>query len=99
MGTPDPKAGQRPLASILIPVYNRAGLIEATIRSALAQSYDPIEVVVVDNASTDATWEVLQRLALEDPRLRIFRNETNLGPVRNWRACAEHARGHYAKIL
>jgi len=89
----------RPLASILIPVYNRAALIEQTVRSALAQTYAPIEVVVVDNASTDGTWDVLRQLAREDTRLRIHRNPSNLGPVRNWRACAEQARGHYAKIL
>lgn len=89
----------RPLASILIPVYNRAALIEQTVRSALAQTYAPIEVVVVDNASTDGTWDVLQQLARQDTRLRIFRNDSNIGPVRNWRACAEQACGDYAKIL
>ena len=87
------------LVSILIPVYNRAHLIEATVQSALAQIDVPIEVVVVDNASPDGTWDVLQRLAAQDARVRIFRNASNLGPVRNWRACVEQARGEYAKIL
>jgi len=87
------------LVSILVPVYNRAGLVEATLRSALAQIYTPFEVVAVDNASDDGSWDVLQRLAREDSRLRVFRNERNLGPVRNWLACLERAQGALAKIL
>jgi glycosyltransferase involved in cell wall biosynthesis len=93
------EAGVPGLVSILIPVYNRAHLIEETVQSALAQTYSPIEVVVVDNASPDGTWEVLQRLAVQDARVRIFRNASNIGPVRNWRACVDQARGEYAKIL
>ena len=87
------------LVSILIPVFNRAHLIEETVRSALAQTYAAIEVIVVDNASTDQTWLILERLAADDRRLKIFRNETNIGPVRNWRACLERASGYFSKIL
>jgi glycosyltransferase involved in cell wall biosynthesis len=87
------------LVSILIPVYNRAHLIRESVASALAQTYARIEVVVIDNASNDTTWEVLQELAGQDTRLRIYRNEHNIGPVRNWIACVEQARGTYAKIL
>ena len=89
----------RELVSILIPAFNRADVIEQTVRSALAQTGADVEAVVVDNASTDATWSVLQRLAAEDARVRVFRNDSNIGPVRNWLACLSHARGRYAKIL
>lgn len=91
--------GHHPLVSILVPVFERARLAEEAIRSALAQSWPSLEVVVVDNASGDDTWAMCQRMAEEDPRVRIFRNETNLGPVRNWRRCLEEARGEYAKLL
>jgi len=94
---PVPAGGE--LVSILIPAYNRAGVIEQTVRSALAQRDAEIEVVVVDNASTDGTWDILQRLAAEDARVRIFRNDQNIGPVRNWLACVARARGAYVKIL
>ncbi len=87
------------LVSILIPVYNRAGLIGESIRSALAQTYTALEVVVVDNASTDSTWEEVQALVAADSRVRAFRNEHNIGPVRNWMACAQLARGQFCKIL
>jgi glycosyltransferase involved in cell wall biosynthesis len=58
-----------------------------------------LEVIVVDNASNDGTWELLLSLAANEPRLKIFRNPTNIGPVRNWLACVDKAAGEYAKIL
>lgn len=87
------------LVSILIPVYNRAALIAETLDSALAQTYPNIEVVVVDNASTDGTWEVINDYANRDPRIKPYRNDTNIGPVRNWKRCVDEARGEYGKIL
>lgn len=88
-----------PLVSILIPTYNRANLISATIRSALAQTYPALEVVVVDNASTDSTWEKIQAIAATDARVRPFLNAANVGPVNNWLECIRHAQGTYSKIL
>jgi glycosyltransferase involved in cell wall biosynthesis len=85
--------------SILIPVYNREDTIAPCIESALAQRYLDFEVVVVDNASTDQTWAICQQMAGADQRLRVFRNQENLGPVRNWIRCMEEARGPLAKIL
>lgn len=87
------------LVSILIPVYNRAGMIAETLDSALAQSYKNIEVIVVDNSSTDGTWEIVQAYAVDDSRVRCFRNSTNIGPVRNWLRCVEESAGYYGKIL
>lgn len=87
------------LVSILIPVYNREKYIVECINSALSQTYKNIEVVVVDNCSTDNTWEVISRIALEDNRVKIFRNEENLGPVLNWEKCLINAKGDYVKIL
>ena len=55
--------------------------------------------MVVDNASDDGTWEICQQFAALDPRVRVFRNEENIGPVRNWIRCAQEARGHYSKML
>ena len=87
------------LVSILIPVYNRATLVGKTIDSAIHQSYRNIEIIVVDNHSTDDTWDILQSYAAKDKRIRIFRNEENVGPVLNWKRCLDEARGEYAKIL
>lgn len=92
-------AERLPLVSILIPVYNRVGLVAESIQSALAQTYPAFEIVVVDNASTDGTWELLERLATTDARVHIFRNPSNVGPVRNWLACLAQAKGDLCKIL
>jgi glycosyltransferase involved in cell wall biosynthesis len=88
-----------PYVSVLIPVFNRKEYIIDCIQSALNQTFENFEVVVVDNASDDGTWEVCQQFAALDQRVRIFRNETNIGPVRNWMRCAQEARGTYSKIL
>lgn len=87
------------LVSVLVPTYNRAALIGETIESALSQTYANIEIVVVDNASTDGTWAVIESLAGKDARIKAFRNETNIGPVRNWLRCVHEARGVFGKIL
>jgi glycosyltransferase involved in cell wall biosynthesis len=87
------------LVSILIPVYNRENLIENTVKSAINQTYKNIEIIIVDNKSTDNTWLVLEKLAIEDERIKIFQNHTNVGPVRNWKRCIDEARGAYGKIL
>ena len=88
-----------PLVSILIPVFNRENFIEECIRSALTQTYTNIEVVVVDNASNDGTWAICERIATSDQRVKIFRNDLNVGPVRNWICCAKEAKGELSKIL
>ena len=85
--------------SILIPVYNREKIIGETLHSAINQTYENIEVIVVDNASTDGTWDVCKSFASKDSRIRVYRNETNIGPVRNWKKCIDYSTGEYAKIL
>jgi len=87
------------LVSILIPVFNRESLIQETISSALVQTYSNIEIIVVDNCSTDGTWDVIQQCAKNDSRIKPFRNDTNIGPVRNWQRCVSEAKGKYGKIL
>lgn len=89
--------GSVPLVSICIPAYNRADMIGKAIESALAQTFTGIEVLVVDNASTDATGEVVARY--HDPRLRYVRNPANLGLFGNFNRCIELARGKYIHIL
>jgi glycosyltransferase involved in cell wall biosynthesis len=87
------------LVSILIPVYNRVNLIGETIESAINQTHKNIEIIIVDNSSTDGTWELLKDYAAKDERIYIFQNEENIGPVRNWKRCIYEAKGEYAKIL
>ncbi|MFC1491338.1 glycosyltransferase family 2 protein [Nitrospinota bacterium] len=83
--------------SICIPVYNMENTIERAIRSALNQTYTDIEVVVADNQSTDKTYEIA--LSINDQRLRVVRNEKNLGPYGNHNRLLELAKGVWVKYL
>lgn len=89
----------KPGVSILIPVYNRAKIIIETLSSAVNQTYENIDVVVVDNKSKDNTFEILKEFAESYPNVKVYQNKENIGPVRNWRRCVEYASGEYAKIL
>lgn len=87
----------QPLVSVVIPTYERAHTLRRAIDCALAQTYEPIEVVVTDNASTDGTADVLESYR-HDRRMRIVMHETNIGPVLNWASGIEAARGDLIKI-
>ena len=76
----DGSAGE-PSVSVLIAVHNGRPYVESAVRSIMEQTLREIEIVVVDDASTDDTPEVLCRLAAEDGRIRIERLSRNLGPA------------------
>ncbi len=63
--------GSRPRVSVVVPARNEAGDIEAAVRSHLDQDYPALEVIVVDDRSTDGTADILARLAAEDDRLTV----------------------------
>lgn len=92
-----PGADGAPLVSICIPSYNGAAFLPDTIDSVLQQSHRAVELWVVDDASPDATAEVVARFG--DPRIRFVRNPRNLGPQGNWNRCLELATGKYYKLL
>lgn len=85
--------------SICIPTYNGARYLEACLDSVVDQTYQNIEILVVDDGSTDATLEILGRYAASDPRIRLVRNEHNLGLVGNWNRCVELAQGEWIKFV
>lgn len=85
-------------AALLIPTYNRSGLLRRALSKALAQDYGDLEILVCDNASTDDTPDVEREF--RDPRLRWHRNPTNLGLAGNWRRLMyELTDADYVKIL
>lgn len=72
-------AGAPPAISVLMSVWNGMPYLPATVESILAQTFKDFEFVVVDNASTDGTPAFLQRAAALDARVRVLRNDANLG--------------------
>lgn len=88
-----------PLASIIIPTFNRENLIEKTIKSAISQSFKDIEVIVIDNASTDNTYPIALQMSGYDNRIKVFKNESNVGPVLNWLHGANKATSPFSKLL
>jgi len=82
-----------PLITIAIPTFNRVDFLKGCLSSAFYQTYPCLEVLVSDNASTDGTQEFLG--AVSDPRLRVIRQRSNIGPLPNWNACLSAASGEY----
>ncbi|MBS3911139.1 MAG: glycosyltransferase family 2 protein [Hydrogenophaga sp.] len=85
--------------SIMIPTFNQAQYIVRAIKSAQAQSYADIEILISDDCSTDETRKVVEDYMVSsgDPRIMYFRNEDNIGILRNYRKnLYENATGHWA---
>ncbi len=93
-----PRAGSAPLVSVVVPNYNHAPFLGARLDSILAQSVRDIEVILLDDASTDDSRSVIARYASR-PRVRVTLNETNSGSTfRQWNAGVGMARGRYVWI-
>ena len=89
----------QPLVSICIPTYNGEAFIEETIKSAIAQTYPNIELIVSDDGSTDRTIAIAQSFQSQtsaDFRIILHRN---YGLSQNWNFCIEQAKGEYIKFL
>lgn len=84
-----------PKVSIILPVYNGADCVSDSIDSVLAQTYKEFELIIVNDCSTDNTWEILQGYAAKDNRVKIYSNEVNKKLPRTLNAGFEKATGEY----
>lgn len=91
------KGHESPLVSVCIPSFNNECSIAQTIDSILNQTYENIEIILIDNGSTDNTFNVMQKYL--DKKIKIHRNDKNIGVVGNWNKCIEHATGKYVCIF
>jgi glycosyltransferase involved in cell wall biosynthesis len=78
-------------------VYNGERYLAQAIESILAQTFVDFELIICDNASTDRTESICRSFADRDPRVRYYRNPTNLGAAPNYNKCFEYARGEYVR--
>ena len=83
------------LVSVLMSVYNGAPTLEKAAASVLAQTYRNLELILCDDASTDDTWRIMQRIAAQDARVTIFQNKTNRGLGASLNECLSRAGGEY----
>lgn len=87
------------MVSIIIPSYNHARFLDETMASVLGQTFDDIEVLVVDDASTDNSVEVLTQWARRDSRLRLVRHESNRGISRTLNEGLSRATGEFVAFV
>jgi glycosyltransferase involved in cell wall biosynthesis len=89
-----------PFFSICVPVYNSGKQIIAALKSIGEQTFRDFEVVIVDNKSTDGTYEIIKEF-LEKNNLKysLFRNEKTISMINNWNKPLEYANGKYIAFL
>lgn len=88
----------KPLVSIVMPVYNREGIVDVAIKSVLAQTYENLELIVVDDFSQDNTKIALQQY-INHPKINIIRNDCNLGVSKSRNIALKNANGQYIMYL
>lgn len=85
-----------PVVSIICTVYNKAPWLSETLKSLLAQEKISFELLVIDDASTDDSWEIICQFAKEfSDKLKITRNEQNKGIAKTWQKVCQMATGKY----
>lgn len=87
----------RPLVSFLVATYNRAGLVQQCVRSILEQTYENIEIIVIDDASTDGTESLLRNEFGE--KIKYLCNNINRGVAYSRNLALDYARGEYIGLL
>ena len=86
----------KPIVSVLICTYNAEQFIEGTLESILAQTEKNIEVLILDNNSTDKTTKIIE--TIKDPRIQVFASKKNLGPYGGLNFLLPKAQGKYIAI-
>lgn len=89
----------KPKVSLCVPVYNGARYLHECLDSILSQNFKDLEILVVDDGSTDDSLAISSRYANQDSRVRLFRNASNLGLVGNWNRSVRLAQGEWIKFL
>ncbi len=86
------------LISVVICTYNGEKYLEEQLRSVMNQTYQKLEIIINDDCSTDNTLEVAKALQTEDKRIKIYKNETNLGFNKNFETSLKYATGELISL-
>lgn len=87
------------LVSVVIPAYNCEKYIKTALSSVMAQTVENIEIIVIDDCSTDNTWKVIEQLAEKDSRIRAIKNEKNLGVAETRNKAMQYSQGEFIALL
>ncbi len=87
-----------PLVSVCMPIYNPDAFIIEALDCALQQTYQNIEIIVVDDGSTKLDNAVVEKYFKQHAKIKYYRNETNLGLVGNWQKSIDLANGNWIKF-
>ena len=85
----------KPKVSLGIPLYNESEFLEETIISLLNQSFKDIEIIAIDNNSSDDSFKILEKYSKKDKRLKIYKNKANIGQSENFNLVFEKSEGEY----
>lgn len=88
-----------PLVSICIPMYKGEKYLRECLDSVLAQTYAELEILIVDDVSSDGSAGIVEEYMKRDKRIILYRNAKNLGLVGNWNKCLELAKGEWIKFV
>ena len=95
INAPVPASVDGPLITVIIPVWNGADTIETSVSSILNQTWQNLELIIVDDFSDDNTWNVLQRLSKKDKRIILIKNNVNVGPYVSKNRALLQAKGEW----
>lgn len=87
------------LVSVIMPTYNSTGTVVESIQSVLSQTYKNWELIIVDDRSTDNTWQVIQTYADKYDNIRVYQNKENLGAGASRNFAIEKAKGRFIAFL
>ncbi len=90
---------KKPMCSILTTTYNSAEFIEYTLHSVGRQTYVDFEMLIVDNNSTDNTAQIIETIALDDSRIKLYRSQENLWAFGGLNFLLDRAQGKYIAII
>ena len=83
--------------SVIMGIYNIASkeMLEKSIQSILNQTYKNIEFIIIDDGSSNETYEWAQEITINDSRVKLYRNKKNMGLTKTLNLCLEYATGKY----
>ena len=88
-----------PLVSIITPNYNCSRFITETIESVLAQTYTNWEMIIVDDCSTDNSYQISLEYSQKDSRIKVYKNDKNSGAAFSRNSALDIAQGEYIAFL